>query len=100
MDLIIILILLGVFLFFFRRFDAFVFFVAIIDIFLRIMTFIKGQVTDPEVASIIGRYFPESVPAIINHYSADIINTILMWVLVVIYIIFEVLIIKSFWRRK
>ena len=64
-DLIIVLILLAVVIFFFRNFSSFVYATAIIDIFLRILTFIKYNVNVPELKSLIGKYFPESIAAII-----------------------------------
>lgn len=101
MHLIIILILLAIVIAIFRRVDAFVFFVAIVDIFLRIIAFIQTQVPDPEVASILNRYFPDNIPAIVYPYTdGGIIYTVFMWIFVIIYIIFEYYIIRSFLKRR
>ena len=87
-DVAIIIIILLIVMFFFRRFSSFVYSVAIIDIFLRILTFLKNNLAFSDVQFFISKYFPESLEAIINKYTADILNTILMWVLAVIYMIF------------
>lgn len=100
MQLIIILILLAIVIAVFRRFDAFIFFIAIVDIFLRIMAFFQTQVPDPEVASILARYFPASIPRLIGSYTSGIIYTVFIWLYVIVYIIFEYYIIRSFFRRR
>lgn len=100
MQLIILLILLAIVIMIFRRFDSFVFAMAIIDIFLRIVAFIQTQVPDPEIASILERYFPDSVPAIVGIYASGIVFTIFMWIYVALYIAFEYYIIRSFIKRR
>ena len=98
-DLIVLLVLLGVVIFWFRRFSSFVYAVAIIDIFLRIMTFIRDN-SVPELKSLIGKYFPESIPAIIGNYSNGIFYTILMWIYVGIFTVFLVYITKYFIKKR
>lgn len=98
-DVIIILILLGVVIFLFRKFSSFVYAVAIIDIFLRILTFIRDN-TVPELKSLIGKYFPESIPAIIAKYSNGVFYNILIWAYVIIFAIFLVYIIKYFIKKR
>lgn len=100
MQLIILLVLLAIVIMIFRRFDAFVFAMAIIDIFLRIIAFIQTQVPDQEIASILNRYFPDSLPAIISGYASGIVFTIFMWIYVCLYIAFEYYIIRSFLKRR
>lgn len=98
-DVIIVLILLGVVIFLFRKFSSFVYAVAIIDIFLRILTFIRDN-SVPELKSLIGKYFPESIPAIIARYSDGIFYTILMWAYVIIFAIFLGYITKYFIKKR
>lgn len=98
-DVIIVLILLGVVIFLFRKFSSFVYAVAIIDIFLRILTFIRDN-SVPELKSLIGKYFPESIPAIIAKYSNGVFYTILIWAYVIIFAIFLGYIIKYFIKKR
>lgn len=100
MDLAILIVLMAVVIFFFKRFDSFIYFVAIVDIFLRILTFIKVHVSVPELQALIGRYFPESVSAIINKYTNGIVNTIFIWVYAVIFMIFLFYTVRIFLRKK
>ena len=99
-DLIIVVVLLGLVIFFFRKFDSFVYSVAIIDILLRILTFLKDNLPLPDVAALINKYIPESIPSLIGKYTNSSLKIFLVWVYVVIMIIFEVYIIKYFWKKK
>ena len=101
-DLIILILLIIVVVMFFKRFSSFVFLMAIIEIFLRIVTFIKNNIGLPDVARIIGKYFPENMFVIINRYTGNwgIFNTILKWAFVIIMTFFLVYIIKIFLKKK
>lgn len=100
MDVIIILLVIALAVFFFKKsFSGIIYMIVIVDIFLRIVNFIKLNLVNGEIASVLSRYFPSSIPAIINHYSSGILNTILMWLLVIIYMIFEYYIIGTFIRK-
>lgn len=100
LDLIIIIVLIALAVLLFRKFSSFVYAVAIIDIFLRIMTFIKNNVPVPPLKSFIGTYFPSSIEGVINSYSSGIINTIIMWGYTIIYVCFLYYTIKVFIRKK
>ena len=101
-DLIILIILLILVVMFFKRFSSFVFFIAIVDIFLRILAFIKNNIGLEDIAHVIGKYLPESVFEIINKYTGSIplLNTILKWCFVGLMTIFLSYIIKIFMKKK
>lgn len=99
MDAIIFIVLLVIVICFFRRLSNTVFFVAIFDIFLRILTFIKYN-TVAEVKNFIRKYFPENIPSIISKYAKGDLYTILVWIYVILMIIFLFYIIKIFIKRK
>lgn len=101
-DLIILVILLLVVIMFFKRFSSFVFFVAIVDIFLRILAFIKNNIGLRDVAQVIGKYLPESVIDIIEKYTSGVplLCTILKWCFVGLMAIFLVYISKIFLHKK
>lgn len=100
MDLVILLVLLGVVIFFFRRFSSFIYFIAITDIFLRIVTFIKLELTTGEIFALLNKYIPANIPAILGNYSSGLLYTILVWLYVIAFIIFEGYIIRTFFRKK
>lgn len=98
-DLVVLAVILVIVIFFFKKFSSFVYSVAIIDIFLRILTFLKYN-TVPELKSLIGKYFPESISAIIGKYSNGMFYTILMWAYVIIFAIFLGYITIYFIKKK
>ena len=77
-DLIVVIALLLIVIFCFRRFSSFVYAYAIIDIFLRILHFIEVNVKVPELQNLISKYFSDSIEAIIMGYTSGIIETILL----------------------
>ncbi|MBR4262459.1 MAG: hypothetical protein IKQ35_03760 [Bacilli bacterium] len=99
-DLIVIIVLLALVIFYFRRFSNFVYAFAIIDIFLRILNFIENNVKVPELQKLISKYFPDSIEALIYHYTDGILTTILLWVYVVIFAIFLGYVFKIFIKRR
>lgn len=101
-DLIILAIVIIVVVMFFRRFSSFVFLMAIIEIFLRIMTFIKYNIGLKDVAALINKYLPESMLNIIDKYTGNwgIFNDIFRWCFVIIMMIFLSYIIKIFINKK
>lgn len=101
-DLVVLIVLLILVLMFFKRFSSFVFFMAIVDIFLRILAFVKNNIGLKDVSHVIGKYLPESVFDIINKYTGSIplLNIILKWCFVGIMTIFLSYIIKIFLKKK
>ena len=100
MDLVILIVLLALVVLFFKRFSSFVYFLAITDIFLRIITFINAELVRFGISLHLNRYFPASIPSLLNAYSSGILNTVLMWLYVIAIIIFESYIIRTFFREK
>ena len=101
-DLIVLIILIILVVMFFKRFSSFVFFIAIVDIFLRILTFIKNNIGLKDVSHLISKYLPESVFDIINKYTGNIplLNIILKWCFVILMIIFLSYIFKILLKKK
>lgn len=95
-DLIIFLFLLVIVLLVFRRFSSFVYALAIIDIFLRIMNFLKINIPLKEI----GKFLPNDVPAIFAKYLKGDLYTIFLWIYVIFYSCFLFYIIEYFIRKK
>ena len=68
-DLIVLILLILVVIMFFKNYQSFVFLIAIIDIFLRILSFIKSNIGLNDVSYIIGKYFPDSIFDIIHTFG-------------------------------
>lgn len=100
MEVIILITLLALTIIIFRKFSSFVYGVAIIDILLRILDFIKYNINIKEVTLFIDKYFPSSVLSVINKYSSGTINDILAWAYVIIMSIFLFYTIRTFIKKK
>ena len=100
MDLIIILVLIILTIIFFRRFSNVVYIICIIDMFLRIISKIEVLLGIKEFSNLVNRYLPDSLLAVINSHSSGIINTILVWLYVGIYVIFLYYVVCTFFRKK
>jgi len=93
--------IIGAIVFFFKRtFSGFVYSVAVVDIFLRLLAHLKLHLFTGEVATFFIKYFPNSVPAIISKYTSNTLETVLIWVYVGIMIIFEFYVIRTFFNKK
>ena len=100
MDLIIILLLVILTIIFFRKFSNVVYVICIIDIFLRILSRLEIMLGVPEFSTLINKYFHSSMLDIINSYSTGIINTILVWLLLAVYVVFLFYVTQTFFRKK
>ncbi len=98
-QLIIFLAALAAVIFFFKNFNASIYFIVIVDIFLRIITYLKMNYLRNDAFSFLG-VVPADIPTILNSFELGVFNEILMVLYVIVYIIFEVLIIRYFVRRK
>ena len=99
-DLIILTVLILHVIFVFRRFDSFVYLMAIIEIFLRILTFVKNNIGLKDVAGIIDKYLPENIFSIIDKYTNGVVNIILKWGFVAIMAVFLGYIVYYFIKKK
>lgn len=84
---------------FFKNFYAFVYFVCATDIFLRIVTYLKTYILRDDAFGFFD-FIPANIPAMINGYNLGIFNDILMALYVIVYIVFEVLVISRFFNKK
>ena len=99
-DLIILIVLMVVVIITYKKFHSFVFFMAIVDILLRVLTFIKDNIGLKDVSKLIGKYVPSSIFGIIDKYTKGSICIILKWAFVVIICFFLYYIIKIFIKKR
>lgn len=101
MDVVIMMAIVGAVIFFFKRtFSGFVYSVAMVDIFLRILSFIKAQVLSENILMFVNKWFPVSIPAVINKYTDGVFYSVLIWLYVMIMIVFLVYTVRTFINKK
>jgi hypothetical protein len=89
-DVIILLVLLLLSIFIFRKFSSFIYSIALIDIFLRIIYYIATHlpINLGDVTNYIITYFPKSIADIISKYTNGIVCDLLMWVYIAFMAVF------------
>jgi len=99
-DVVLLIILIVAGICYFRRLDSSVYFIASVDIFFRILTFIKNNLGVEEISKFISRYFPESIPGVITKYTDGVLSDVLMWVYVVMFAVFLFYTVKILWKKR
>lgn len=84
---------------FFKDFNAFVYAFVMIDIFLRIVTYLKTYIIKDNAFGFFD-FIPESIPAILKSFDLGTFNDIVMFLYVIIYMIFLGLMFSKFVNRK
>ena len=101
MDVIILIVLIILFVFLFKRtFSSFVYAVAVTDIFFRIVDYIKDTLASGSIHTFMNTYIPESIPEVIHTYTKGIFCDVLVWGYVILMIIFEFYAIRTFMHKK
>ena len=101
MDVVLILLVVAIIIvgLFFKDFKSVVYFLGIIDITFRLFHKLIELIRISALTEFVTKYIPSSLEAVINHYSTGILNTILIWILFLLYIYFLIYLIK-YWVKK
>lgn len=99
-DLVVLIVAIVIVVIYSKRFQTYIFGFGMIDILFRILNIINGFIPVKEIRTFIDTYIPSSVPGVINNYTKGILNTVLIWVYVVIMAIFLYYIVRIFVKRK
>ncbi len=99
-DLIVLIVLIALIIFFFKSFPSFVYGVASIDIFLRILDFVRLNLDIPEISKLIAEYLPRNVPHVINKYTNGVLCDVIMWGYVGIFTVFLFYTVRILWKKK
>lgn len=100
MDLIIFIVLMAIIIIVFKDFKCLVYFVGIVEILFRILTFIRLHIGVPEISALIAKYIPTSILDIFARYSNGLFYEILAWAFLACFVVLEVYLIKYFFKRK
>ena len=90
MDLVLIILVIAIIVvgIFFKDFKSVIYFIGIVDIFFRLLHKIASLINVKDLNDFLENYIPSSIEAVINNYSSGILNTVLIWLLVLLYIYF------------
>ena len=99
-DVVVVVALIIVAFCWFRRFSKTVYAIAIIDIFLRLLSYISNNIGIPGFNEWVSNIFPESIPGLLDNYMSGIVLTIFVWIYVGFMAIFLFYVVRSFIRKK
>lgn len=99
MDLILFLILAGLVLFIFRKFSSFIYFIAIVEIFLRVVTYFKITFTKGAIFTFLNTYIPANIPTIMDTYADGLLLDVFIFMFVLGFIVFETYLVKSLFKK-
>lgn len=97
---IIILVILILILLFKRTFSSAIYAIVIVDIFLRLVDFLKNYI---KFKGEIGNFFnkiPTSLNSVIINNTSGVVEDILLWVMFIIYVIFLYYLIAYFVKKR
>lgn len=88
LDLIVVLIIIIFGLIKYKRFSSYVYLFAFSDIFFRVISFINSNLNLGGIEKFINTYIPSSIYSVIVEYTSDIIETVLIWLYVGLFVVF------------
>lgn len=88
LDLIVVLIIIIFGLIKYKKFSSYVYLFCFSDILFRVLSFVNKNLNLGNISSYVSTYIPSSIYSVIVKYTSDIIETILVWGYVILFIIF------------
>lgn len=99
-EVVLLLILIVAGIFFFRSFKGTIYYISCLDIFFRVLTFIKINLSIDEITSFINKYIPESISSVIYKYTDGVLSDILIWIYIGVLIVFLFYTVKILWKKR
>lgn len=100
MDLIVLTILIILVVFFFGRFKSFVYLLGILEIFFKLIHFIKSEIAIKEFSVFVNKYIPTSLISIIDNYASGVFLTILTWGVIAMMCMFLFYLVQYFFFER
>lgn len=100
MDLIILVIIIGLIIFFYKKFRNVIYFLGIVEIFFRIVHVVGDLIGVKVINDAINSFIPESILSIFAKYSSGLLYDIIVWIFVVLFVIFEYYLIRGFFSKS
>ena len=99
-DVVVVIALIIVSFCWFRKFSKTVYAVAIIDIFLRLLTYISENLGVSGFEKWVKSIFPESIPGLLDNYMSGVVLTVFIWIYLFLMVMFLFYIVRTFIRKK
>ncbi len=100
MDLVLVLIILAVVIFWRKDFKFCVYSLGILEIFFRLIHFLGDHIKFININGFINKYIPESLFSIIDKYTSGIVCDIISWILVFCFCAFLYYLVRYIIKKK
>lgn len=100
LDLIVVLVIAVIGLIKFKKSSSYVYLFCLTDMTFRVLTFLNNQVKINDVNEIISKYIPTSLYDVIVNYTSDVLETLLIWTYVIIFIFFIYFTFKTLMKKR
>ena len=100
MDLIILLVIVALVIFFFKDFTSFVYGIGIIELFFKLVHLMSEHIGSSDFSLWVNKNFPVSIEAILAKYSSGLLYDVFCWLLIICYLILLFNLIKYVVKRK
>ena len=84
---------------FYKNFNACVYFIVIVDIFLRVFTYLKTYILRDDAFDFLS-LIPSNVLALLQSFDMGVLNDIVLALYIIVYIVFEVLIVRALVKKR
>ena len=100
LDLVVVLIVIIIGLVKYKKFSSYVYLFCFSDICFRVLNTINDLVSINGMHEFIDSYIPSSIYSVIVKYTTDIVQTVLIWAYLIVFIIFLYYTLQSLLKRK
>lgn len=100
MDLIILVIAIGLIIFFYKKLRNVIYFLGILEIFFRLTHTIADALRIDAFNEFVDGVIPASILSILDKYSSGLLYNVFVWLLIIVFILFESYLIKGFFKKK
>lgn len=99
MDLIIVLVVIGIVVFFFRDYKHAVYFLGILELLFRLIYFVVEHLKIAALSKFVKAYIPSSLFSVLSKYSTGLLYDILAWLLFACFVSWLVYLVMYFFKR-
>lgn len=100
MDLIILIVLIAIVVFYYKTFKNVVYFLGITEIFFRLTHIIATKLDMKAITDLVNLYIPSSLTSILAKYASGLLYELMSWGLVILFICFLVYLVKDFIKKR
>ena len=100
LDLVVVLIVIIIGLVKYKKFSSYVYLFCFSDICFMVLNTINDLVSINGMHEFIDSYIPSSIYSVIVKYTTDIVQTVLIWAYLIVFIIFLYYTLQSLLKRK